>query len=988
MTRSSAPVTIAVMVLLIGLPASADPIIELRPISASGPHAIAGNQITLDEPGQRIFLEVFIADWDPDLDGIPLLAGFQASLDSSGYSSGTLGQLVTANVLCTEDAECETAFGPLATCGYPFHPGECTPGFQDLLRDDWILNGVNGIPAMDLGTPDFRWAGAVVFGGVADSGTPRYVGTLVLDVPLGTIGTFTLGFNPEPSSSLQDSSLVPISPLVFVPATILIACGLNADCDDGNACTDDTCLPNGSCSSQTNYNDTVFCCNPADRTLTALDDGNACTVGTCDPTDGSVSQDPLPSGTTCGNSASDVCDAQDTCDGNGVCVDQFAPSGTACGNPASAECNMPDTCDGAGVCLSNVEPSGAPCGDPADTTCNPADTCDGLGACVTRIATLSTLCGDPSDTECDDPDTCDGAGLCLSNAAPGGLLCGDPIGDQCDNPDSCDGTGACLSNPVATGVVCGNPGTTECDNPDACDGAGACNPNHLADDSLCSDDGNECRDDVCLSGVCSHPLTPAGVSCGDPSATECDGADSCDGAGTCQTNLQPTGAACGDPTTTDCDRADSCDGGGTCLTHLEPTGSACGDPSDTDCDAPDTCDGLGICLANVAPTGLPCGNSVGNQCDDPDSCDGAGLCEPNFVLAGTACGNPADSECDNPDTCDGDGVCEPNHELDGTLCSDDGNDCRDDTCLGGVCSHPLSIVGTPCGDPTATDCNDPDACDGAGTCLPALVSSGTLCGDPSSTLCTAPDTCDGFGTCLPNDVPDTTSCDDGSFCETGATCLAGLCGGGSAIDCDDGLPCTVDSCNELAQQCDHDLIAGSCLIAGACFADGQPNPDNDCQVCDSFLDATDWTLLPAGSACDDRDPCTGTGDPGIGFDACDAVGLCTGTTDPNCNDDCINAVPVFDGANLGNNENRGPDDDEALCQFDSDNDVWFVYDALCTGPVSMDTIGSAFAPSNDTVLTVYEICGGQEVACDDDGGPGLLSLVAFNALAGQSYFIR
>ena len=232
------PVTIAVSTFWIFLPAGADPIIELRPISASGPHAIVGNQITLDAPGQRVFLEVFIANWDPDLNRIPLMAGFQISLDSSGYSSGTLGQLVTATVTCVGNAECETAFGPLATCGYPFHPGECTPGFQDFLRADWILTGVPGFPAMDLGTPDFRWGGAVIIGGAADTGAPAYARTLVLDVSVGANGTFTLGFNPEPDSSLQDGSLVPISPLSLVPATILVESQSNADSDDGNACID------------------------------------------------------------------------------------------------------------------------------------------------------------------------------------------------------------------------------------------------------------------------------------------------------------------------------------------------------------------------------------------------------------------------------------------------------------------------------------------------------------------------------------------------------------------------------------------------------------------------------------------------------------------------------------------------------------------------------------------------------------------------------
>ena len=62
--------------------ATGDPVIELRPISASGAHVIAGNQITLAGTGQRVFLEVLVSNWDPDLDGSPSIAGWQAFLGS------------------------------------------------------------------------------------------------------------------------------------------------------------------------------------------------------------------------------------------------------------------------------------------------------------------------------------------------------------------------------------------------------------------------------------------------------------------------------------------------------------------------------------------------------------------------------------------------------------------------------------------------------------------------------------------------------------------------------------------------------------------------------------------------------------------------------------------------------------------------------------------------------------------------------------------
>ncbi len=958
--------------------------IALFPVSASGTHTITDNEIVLTGGGQRVFLEIFISGWAPSQ-----LKTWQAMIDSSGYSSGLIGMLAPAVESCTMASECVALFGTGATCEYPPSVGvECTAGFIDAGRTDYIFSCCANLPAVDLFTLDFRYGSTLFTTTISDPGVPQYGGTLVLDVPTGAIGTFTIGFKPQPDSGLLDQSLQFITPLNLTPALITVQCSTNDDCDDGNACTNDTCEAGGVCSNADNYNPATHCCNPANGDLTPLEDGNDCTTGVCDPLTGDVTQDPLDEGTICGGPPSGECDAQDTCDGLGNCVDRFADAGAACGDPNETECDLADTCDGTGICQSNLQPAGTTCGDPTDTDCDAADTCDGAGGCQDNIAPSGATCGDPTDTDCDDPDTCDGAGTCLTNLKPADFPCGDPIGNQCDNPDTCDGAGTCEPNYVTAGTACGNPGDTECDNPDSCDGGGACQVNHELDGTLCTDDGNECREDVCAAGVCSHPLTDAGTPCGDPTETECDKADTCDGNGTCADNLEPTGVACGDPTSTDCDRADTCDGGGTCLDNIEPAGVSCGDPTDTDCDNPDTCDGLGTCLANVAPPGLPCGNPIGNQCDNPDTCDGAGVCESNFVEVGTACGNPNDTVCDNPDSCDGAGTCDPNREPDGTLCADDGNDCRDDVCLSGVCSHPLSEVGTPCGDQTETDCNLADTCDGAGTCVPNLLLAGTLCGDPSETECTLPDTCNGSGACLPNNLPNGTACGEDSFCITGATCLGGLCSGGTPTDCSDGLPCTTDTCNELLQQCEHDLMLGYCLIGDTCYSDGEYNPDNDCEVCTTAYSTTEWDVLPEGTPCDDGDPCTGTGEPGIGFDACDAAGVCVGTVDPNCNDDCINAVEVFDGSNIGNNDNRGPDDTEALCQEDSNNDVWFFYVATCPGLVVMDTEGSDFAPWNDTVLSVYDACGGNEIACDDDDGSGLLSLVVFEAVEGATYWIR
>ena len=63
-----------------------------------------------------------------------------------------------------------------------------------------------------------------------------------------------------------------------------------------------------------------------------------------------------------------------------------------------------------------------------------------------------------------------------------------------------------------------------------------------------------------------------------------------------------------------------------------------------------------------------------------------GACtNPNRAPA-TACGDPSDTDCDDPDTCDGAGNCDDNYVPPGTACTDDGNVCTDDVCDGtGAC---------------------------------------------------------------------------------------------------------------------------------------------------------------------------------------------------------------------------------------------------------------------------------------------------------------
>ena len=67
-----------------------------------------------------------------------------------------------------------------------------------------------------------------------------------------------------------------------------------------------------------------------------------------------------------------------------------------------------------------------------------------------------------------------------------------------------------------------------------------------------------------------------------------------------------------------------------------------------------------------------CGDGILNpeeECDDGDNVDGD-CCSADcyFESSGSLCGDPKDTECDNPDTCNGSGSCQANFEPEGTDC--------------------------------------------------------------------------------------------------------------------------------------------------------------------------------------------------------------------------------------------------------------------------------------------------------------------------------
>jgi len=129
------------------------------------------------------------------------------------------------------------------------------------------------------------------------------------------------------------------------------------------------------------------------------------------------------------------------------------------------------------------------------------------------------------------------------------------------------------------------------------------------------------------------------------------------------------------------------------------------------------------------------------------------------------------------------------------------------------------------------------------------------------------------------------------------------------------------------------------------------------------------------------------------LDLCDIASGTSGDMQGNgipdeCNHVCADPSAAYVGDNFGSNEIAPGDDVRPACASDARYAAWFAYTAVCSARHRFTTVGSALRPVNDTVLSVFDACGGAEVACDDNGGGGLLSEVTFDAQRDATYFIR
>jgi hypothetical protein len=159
-------------------------------------------------------LELRISNW-ASAPGAPDLGTLQARLDSTGYSSGSGDPL-----------------GPLGGCC----PGDPAAAFIDADHPNYVFAGLNTIEATDIHVLDYAWGATLLPPDCrVDGGGIYYAGTLIVDVPTGAGGTYSLGFIAATTDTfINDCSGFIIPDLTLTPGLITVsAAATGACCDDG-----------------------------------------------------------------------------------------------------------------------------------------------------------------------------------------------------------------------------------------------------------------------------------------------------------------------------------------------------------------------------------------------------------------------------------------------------------------------------------------------------------------------------------------------------------------------------------------------------------------------------------------------------------------------------------------------------------------------------------------------------------------------------------
>lgn len=217
------------------------PTLSLLPVYATGAHTIMGNVIQLGGGGQQVTLEFSIANWDPDMDLDRLLNSVQLTIDSEGYASGSGDPLSPVGFPATPQ---DGAFIAVELCSVSRRSCEvgqpaCTVSEGTCVPSNPIFETTGGTSyRVRTSTLDYAYS-LFTSGCEIDTGSPRYAGTLILNVPVTASGTYTIDLKPDLCSSEVNDCIngnvpglreVPLeSTLLLQGVLISLGCGCDGD---------------------------------------------------------------------------------------------------------------------------------------------------------------------------------------------------------------------------------------------------------------------------------------------------------------------------------------------------------------------------------------------------------------------------------------------------------------------------------------------------------------------------------------------------------------------------------------------------------------------------------------------------------------------------------------------------------------------------------------------------------------------------------------
>ena len=229
-------------------------------------------------------------------------------------------------------------------------------------------------------------------------------------------------------------------------------------------------------------------------------------------------------------------------------------------------------------------------------------------------------------------------------------------------------------------------------------------------------------------------------------------------------------------------------------------------------------------------------------------------------------------------------------------------------------------------------------------------------------------------------------CDNGLFCDGTETCNlgTGVCEAGTPPDCSDGVGCTVDSCNEATDSCNNAPNDGLC--SNGLFCDGTETCDAalGCQagtpvVCDDGIQCTvdscnegadSCAFAPNDSLCDNGLFCDGT-------ETCNAAVGCEAGSDPcsagqtcdEAGDICIGGSSPVIWMSFRSNTvvpGVGTVADEDIVTYDEGAGTWaLLFDGSDVGLGSLEISGLAVLPNGDFLLSFTQAGTVGGIAVDD-----------------------